>query len=472
MRTLNGDIVVVLPGILGSRLRRGSRQTWGFGQAVRSIGRLSRKLTEDLSLGPSAYSDRENGDQDGTVVDGVMRSGLTLPPPSMVYRLPARLAATIPGFWTLLDGYDLLLERLENTFDAQDVVAFPYDWRQSNRVSATRLKKFVEPLIRARRRTHPSAQLILIGHSMGGLVARYYAECLDKQRLTARVITIGTPYQGAVKALLAIANGGVRLSAGPLGVTIEIGELVRTLPSVAELLPTYPCFGASLDSLAKIGPEVTIPGLPQSIRDHALEFHNEIAAAVAANGVDRPLYSPILCHRQSTAYWASVGATGLEGHSSAERHLRGDGTVPRASAIPPEWADRGGGAFVNGRHASLQHNVGAWEQIIGVLTGGVPRRAMAEGEELIVEAQEYVAPGEGWTVTARALSGSESLALVVEVSEDSRVMERRPLRLEDAGFTVTLRLTSPGVKRWQVGPDPMSNTIADSISDVLVCAEP
>lgn len=472
MLTPNGDVVVVLPGILGSRLRRWGRETWGFGQFVRSIGQFSRRLTENLSLGPRAYSDQENGDTDGTVVDGIMSSGLTFPPRRLAHGLPARLAAAIPGFWTLLDGYDLLLARLENAFDPLDVIAFPYDWRQSNRVSAKRMQRFVEPLIRERRRTHPSARLILVGHSMGGLVARYYAECLDKNRFTARVITIGTPYQGAVKALLAIANGSVRLSAGPLAVTVDIGELVRTLPSVAELLPTYACVGANLDSLGEIGAEVTVPGLPQSIRDHAAEFHREIATAVAANGADRPLYSPILGHRQLTVYWASVGESGLQGHSPVEMHLRGDGKVPRASAIPPEWQDRSAGAFVNGRHASLQHNTGAWEQILGILTSSAPRRTMAEVEELIVDAPEYVAPGEEWTVTAKALSGSESLALIVEVSEDGRVVERRPLRLGDAGYSATLNITSPGMKRWQVSPDPMSNTIADSISDVLVCADP
>lgn len=472
MRTPNGDIVVVLPGILGSRLRRRGRETWGFGQIVRSIGQFSRKLTENLSLGATAYVDRENGDQDGTVVDGIMRSGLMIPPPSLVGKLPARLAAAIPGFWSLVGGYDLLLTRLENTFNAQDVIAFPYDWRQSNRVSATRLQRFVEPLIRDRRSTYPSAQLILVGHSMGGLIARYYAECLDTNRFTARVITIGTPFQGAVKALLATANGSVRLSAGPVAVTVEIGELVRSLPSVAELLPTYPCIGVSLDSLAGIDAEVIVPGLPQSIRDHALEFHREIAAAVTANGTNRPSYSPILCHRQATVYWASVGASGLEGRRPVEMHLRGDGTVPRSSAIPPEWVDRGSGAFANGRHASLHHTAGAWEQIMGILTGSAPRRAMAEGEELIVDAPEYVVPGEEWTVTARALSGSESLALVVEVSEDGHIVSRTPLRRGDKGFSATLSITSLGVKRWEVSSDPMSNTVADSISDVLVCADP
>lgn len=46
----------------------------------------------------------------------------------------------------------------------------------------------------------PYHRLILIGHSMGGLDARYVASRLDPQRRIAHVITIGTPHQGTAAA--------------------------------------------------------------------------------------------------------------------------------------------------------------------------------------------------------------------------------------------------------------------------------
>jgi len=42
---------------------------------------------------------------------------------------------------------------------------------------------------------------------MGGLVARYYLEALDGWRNTRALITFGTPYSGAMKALDLVANG-------------------------------------------------------------------------------------------------------------------------------------------------------------------------------------------------------------------------------------------------------------------------
>lgn len=39
-------------------------------------------------------------------------------------------------------------------------------------------------------------EIILIGHSMGGLVASYYSEFLDKDNLIKKIITIGTPFHG------------------------------------------------------------------------------------------------------------------------------------------------------------------------------------------------------------------------------------------------------------------------------------
>lgn len=39
-------------------------------------------------------------------------------------------------------------------------------------------------------------QIILVGHSMGGLVASYYSEYLDEQDLVSAVITIGSPLHG------------------------------------------------------------------------------------------------------------------------------------------------------------------------------------------------------------------------------------------------------------------------------------
>jgi pimeloyl-ACP methyl ester carboxylesterase len=64
---------------------------------------------------------------------------------------------------------------------AANFIEFPYDWRLDNRVTAKRLQEFVEDrLPRWRKRSHnKNAKVILVAHSMGGLVARYYLEVLE-----------------------------------------------------------------------------------------------------------------------------------------------------------------------------------------------------------------------------------------------------------------------------------------------------
>src|SRR5262249_47253822 len=119
-------------------------------------------------------------------------------------------------------------------------IEFPYDWRLSNQLNAQRLADVAVPqLERWRRHTqNQDAKLILICHSMGGLIARWFLEVMGGREITRMLITIGTPYQGAVNALSALVNG-LFMGLGPIGISVD--ELVRSFPSAYQLLPTYPC---------------------------------------------------------------------------------------------------------------------------------------------------------------------------------------------------------------------------------------
>jgi pimeloyl-ACP methyl ester carboxylesterase len=455
VRIANGDLVVVLPGILGSTLQRDRRQTWGYRQIALNLHRLANRLTEDLSLPRAAFTDPAAGVDDGTVVTGVLTT-----------------QGIIPGFWTI-DGYDELLFNLRTRFmDDQDVIlAFPYDWRQSNEYTARHLQRWIEPLLVHRRITHPDARLILIGHSMGGLVARYYAECLDTRKLTRRVVTIGTPYLGAAKALPILANGYARLGSRK----VLVGDLARSLPSVAELLPVYPCLGSSADQLTVLDAMSVVPGLPTEALTRCLTFHRQINDAIAANGDHRPAYHALLSHRQSTDTWASIDPTGeTVAHQTEHFDDRGDGTVPRRSATPREWVDDASATYLAGKHAALQQQRETLTQLVGILTAR-PRRPQATQDEIAVDALPYVEPGADWSVDAYSVEGSDRLALTVTIvgtdtpAGDPPVAEK-PLRPMRSGrYSATITLTTPGIFRWIVDTDPTAATHIDPVSDVLLC---
>src|SRR5262249_25461848 len=103
----------------------------------------------------------------------------------------------VPGLWKI-DGYSKIATALKDNFSlvpGQNYFEFAYDWRRDNRVAARSLALRSRNWLRAwRERSGESeAKLIIIGHSMGGLVARYFLECLDGWRDTRLLLTFGTP---------------------------------------------------------------------------------------------------------------------------------------------------------------------------------------------------------------------------------------------------------------------------------------
>jgi len=88
----------------------------------------------------------------------------------------------LPGLWKI-DGYakaaDTILSRFAVT-EGGIFFRFPHDWRRDNRVAAPKLARGNHGWLKCWRGTkNPGAQLILVAHSMGGLVSRYFLEVLE-----------------------------------------------------------------------------------------------------------------------------------------------------------------------------------------------------------------------------------------------------------------------------------------------------
>jgi pimeloyl-ACP methyl ester carboxylesterase len=351
------DMIILLPGILGSALAKDGRPVWdvsvgAIGNALFSLG----VSLQDLTLGSEASSN-----------DGVT---------------PTHLVADvhmIPYLWKI-DGYSGLSEFIRSKFDVvpdENFFEFPYDWRLDNRISAQRLSSFVGERLDSWRGRHPDAQLILIAHSMGGLVARYFLEVLGGWRDTRRLITLGTPHRGSVKALDVLVNGLTkRIGSFNLVNLNNLNNFVRSCPSVYQLLPIYPCVGATEENLKRIE-DLTELGKMDIDRAHAgIEFHREIERAVAANFTDsiyqaaRYTLQPIVGTYQPTFLSALLTSDGIQPLETykGKSMLEGDGTVPRFSATPIELSNKPGETFVASPHAGLQNSIFVRNQIESVLS--------------------------------------------------------------------------------------------------------
>ena len=254
------DVVVLLPGITGSVLRKDDRDVWGM-----TPGGAARAL---LSLGGSISELQLKGDD--------ADDGITAPHVMPDLHL-------IPGLWKI-DGYSKVSRYVLDNFGVvpqKNFFQFPYDWRRDNRIAARQLKAKTGRWLHAWRRENPEAKLVLVGHSMGGLVARYFLECLEGWRDTRALVTFGTPYRGSLNALNFLTHG-MKKTLGPITL-LDLSGLVGSFTSVYQLLPIYPCLDPGDGTLIRPSECSGIPGLDPERARAADAFHREIENAVAAH---------------------------------------------------------------------------------------------------------------------------------------------------------------------------------------------
>ena len=423
-----GDVVILVPGILGSVLEREGKEIWGLspGGVLRALRTLGGSI-RDLAL---------VGDPQGDPGDGVVATKL----------MPD--VHIIPGLWAI-DGYSAIAAMITSTFDVvpgKTFIEFPYDWRLSNRFTAERLAAVALTALHKQRQVNPNAKLILVCHSMGGLVSRYFLECLDGAKDTRTLITFGTPYRGSLNALSFLANGFTK-KVGPFKI-MDLSTFVGTLPSVYQLLPIYPCISSDSGALTRVS---ETDGLPEGVdKGRALraehEFHRVIEAAVAARGPEAPYFiHPVVGMTQPTlqsALLANGTLTMLSNYDGAD--LDGDGTVPRVSATPIEYDGRkpDPAVYAPESHGSLQNALSVQTQILGLLTPVErPERFRDARGGLRLWLDDLYALGEEINVTVVATIRRATLVATVADADTRRTIAGPlPLQMAGDGLTHTVQL--------------------------------
>jgi pimeloyl-ACP methyl ester carboxylesterase len=352
------DVVVVLPGITGSVLQKDGKDVWNVsgGSVLRALLTLGQNVKE-LALEEDPQDVDDLGD--GVTAPKIMRD-----------------IHLIPGLWKI-DGYSKVLKYVTDTFEVragENFFEFPYDWRRDNRVAARKLAKDAQGWLAAWRQKSGAAdaKLVLVGHSMGGLVSRYYLECLDGWRDTRVLVTFGTPYSGSLNAIGTLVNG-LKKKIGP--VAIDLSELVRSLTAIYQLLPTYACYDGGDGKPVAVN-EAAIPHVDQEKAKAAAGFHDEIRNAVKAHEQDNEYLEarydirPVVGILQPTSQSAGAAGDGVALLRSLKgKDDGGDGTVPRVSATPAEIDHERNTMFASERHASLQNEDAVLVQLRGVMSG-------------------------------------------------------------------------------------------------------
>lgn len=463
------DVIVLLPGIGGSRLERDGKAIYDL-----SLGALPRLIWNWVG-GDLAYTGGSGRPDDGVVATDLFNNQL------------------IPGYFGV-DDYDGLCATLMAVVrdPRQQFFKFPYDWRASNRWAAEALDAFIRPKLHDWRKGAggSDAKLWVVCHSMGGLVARYFLEHLGGAEICRHLITIGTPHRGAPKALNALVNG---LGLGLL----DFSWVIRSFASTYELLPQYPVVrvgevdnaplarvadffdlgsvlprlntaGKPMPALAGLGP---LPHIDPARLHEALAFHASIRRPVLRrmeNGEVAPYKISCFFNRRQTtpqsARW-SAGALAMSDDSPMPSPAgtdtafeQGDGTVPGPSAVPIEWKDTADAIAVDEKHVCLP-SAGAVTDIIYNYANPLDARTYMSGASpdgtigltvpplvMVGQALEIVVDvikAAQLTVSV-SLVGSAHAAFIERIQVNERSSARLEFRLHEQGsYIVVARSVDP-----------------------------
>jgi hypothetical protein len=382
-----GNPVIVIPGILGSKLRDGEtgQLVWGAfdgGEADPETPEGARLIAlpmkESIPVSDLTDSVHSDGALDRVKVK--------------LFGLPLQLNAYINILSTLGAGGYLdqsLASNKLNEIDYGDdhftCFQFDYDWRLDNIENAKRLKKFIEEKreyilgeYQKRGIKKDDVKFDIVAHSMGGLLTRYFLMYGDEDlpedgskpevtwagaEYVEKVIIVGTPNAGAIGAVETLVMGR---DIGPFLPKYE-PAIIGTFPSLYQQLPRTR-HGVVADEngvrLDLTNPEVWISlgwGLADPTQDEVLGWllpdvsdpakRREIAidhlkkslkrGMEFQEAIDTPAKPPQGLKLYLIAGDAVLTGSGLKvdsatGKIEVSAYSPGDGTVTRASALMDE----------------------------------------------------------------------------------------------------------------------------------------
>lgn len=450
------DIVILIPGIMGSTLKRGSETVWGVNADMLSNVLRSGSLDlANLRINSATANDPK-----------IEASGLF------------ETTTLIPGFWQL-DGYTetraALLSQLQLTF-GKNYFEFSYDWRLDNRVSA---KKFVSQAKAwlgewQELSKNKNAKIVIVAHSMGGLIARYACEVLQAWTIVKDIFTLGTPYQGSVKALDRIVNGFV---------TQGLTQTLASFDSVYQLMPTYAVVqnnAGKLEEIYKHLPKVS--GILDTNKYLGLcrAFNDECDSAAANNLIrfSQPSFQKTKLHIfQSPIHktpcsiqiindkFISKDTFGSSGSGG------GDGTVPGFQYAKPKKTSLQilGTHYCDQMHGALQIYAPALTQIIQTLKGEVAESGTRGAYEISLQITDFALLGQPINIEiSKPAPPTANETFFIEVYDVTSKLKVWDVALKDwrGQKTYTLQFTANAVGFYRVVVLALGGVVCSDLSCV------
>ncbi|OGY61042.1 MAG: hypothetical protein A3I33_01325 [Candidatus Colwellbacteria bacterium RIFCSPLOWO2_02_FULL_45_11] len=312
--------VIIVPGIMGSRLNRVSdgEEVWPDAQTM--FDSESDEHLDELALN----------------ISGKERAGKEMDPESIIDSEEIVIAGPIS---VERIAYGNLINNFIDQGYEEDVNLFlaPYDWRLDIHDEINRFGGNVSEAVAS----SPTGKINIVAHSMGGLLVREYLSNFSDTSFVDKLIIAGVPQLGAPKAFKAIMYGDNMGFVFP-GRDILNPERIQTIsqdmPGVYELLPSrryVQVNGGYVHDFRSGGSDI----LDYDETEQLLEDNAKNSTILGiADGFHSPLdgksfnaqnvYNIIGCERGET-----FGAFRIYDDKVEITPVDGDGTVPLTSAI-------------------------------------------------------------------------------------------------------------------------------------------
>jgi hypothetical protein len=432
-RDISRDAVVVVPGIMGSELvdrftgavrwglsdPRWYVSAWTSGQALRAL-----RVTESDLAGRA--------------------------------RLRATRLLRGPAFAPVLRGIEPYCELVTQVrrvvAHPAAVLEFPYDWRLSIADAAAALAAATSAHLDSWR-AHPQgsshARIVIVAHSMGGLIAHYFTTVLGGAEVVRSIVTLGTPFYGAVKAVRVLATG----AGGPLPLPHRrLRDLAVTLPGIYDLLPTYRCVDEgtgprrlTTSDLSNVGADPTLASASAAVLEKlagvpATKLHPVV-------GVGQPTMQSLRI-RDGSIEMCYYACEPDDRYGVTRVDRLGDSTVYR-DAASPAGVDP---SYLPQSHAMLARSPEAMAHVRSVITQrplGPPLGVGSDETPVGIDLPDVVAVGRPFEVTIRSTDPAGVSCRVWDAS--SHEVEALPrVTTRDGTLAAELALSRPGIFRVEV----------------------
>ncbi|MFG3719446.1 esterase/lipase family protein [Streptomyces massasporeus] len=362
-------------------------------------------------------------------------------------RIRASRLLRFPAFAPVLRGfepYTKLLAGVRHTAAHPDAVReFAYDWRLSIAHSAARLAEAAEDHLRAWR-AHPQgsrdAQLNLVAHSMGGLVAHYFMTVLGGAGEVRSLITMGTPFYGSVQTAGLLGSG--RGTPLPLP-RRRLRALARTLPGLHELLPGYRCVEEADGGFRRFtASDAEFLGGDRELAQQSLDRQEQLRRADTL-----PQLRPLVGIGQRTPQSLTLMAGTAELHEyvadgDGRLDRRGDGTVYREAAAPAGMQ----AFYLPQTHGAVAHS----EEAIAYTGAVVTERPLGPplgATELGLHVPDTAPVGELFPIEVDGVCNPTAVVCRLFDAATNLEVERPRLTFQDGRLSAEARLPRLGLYR-------------------------